>query len=203
MVIVPREGAAQSEMRIGHLAVPRNTPAYHALLVMNAVLGGQFVSRINMKLREEKGYTYGARTGFDWRRGIAPFYVQASVHTAATADAIRDSLAELEAIRGSRPASADELELAKASLTRGYPRNFETAQQVARSVGQLALYGLPDTYFEEFVPKVNGITVDDVSRAALEHIDPARATTLVVGDHAVIGDALGMLGLGLPQVVPP
>jgi predicted Zn-dependent peptidase len=203
VVIVPREGAAQSEVRIGHLAVGRNTPAYHALLVMNAVLGGQFVSRINMKLREEKGYTYGARTGFDWRRGIAPFYVQASVHTAATADAVRDALAELDAIRGSRPASPDELELAKASLTRGYPRNFETAQQVARSVAQLALYGLPDTYFEEFVPKVNAITVDDVSRAAQEHIDPARATTLVVGDHAVIGDALGSLGLGLPEVVPP
>jgi predicted Zn-dependent peptidase len=203
IVVVPREGAAQSEMRIGHLAVARNTPAYHSLLVMNAVLGGQFVSRVNMKLREEKGYTYGARTGFDWRRGIAPFYVQASVHTAATADAVRDSLAELDAIRGSRPASSDELELAKASLTRGYPRNFETAQQVARSVAQLALYGLPDTYFEEFVPKVNAVTVDDVSRAAREYIDPARATTLVVGDHAAISDSLGALGLGLPQVVPP
>jgi predicted Zn-dependent peptidase len=203
IVIVPREGAAQSEMRIGHLAVARNTPAYHSLLVLNAVLGGQFVSRVNMKLREEKGYTYGARTGFDWRRGIAPFYVQASVHTAATADAVRDSLAELDAIRGSRPASADELELAKASLTRGYPRNFETAQQVARSVAQLALYGLPDTYFEEFVPKVNAVTVDDVSGAAQQYIDPARTTTLVVGDHATISDSLGALGLGLPQVVPP
>jgi predicted Zn-dependent peptidase len=203
VVVVPREGAAQSELRIGHLAVGRNTPAYHALLVMNAVLGGQFVSRINLKLREEKGYTYGARTGFDWRRGIAPFYVQASVHTASTADAVRDALAELEAIRGSRPPSPDEMDLAKASLTRGYPRNFETAQQVARSVGQLSLYGLPDTYFEEFVPKVNAITVDDVSRAAQQYIDPARATTLIVGDHAVIGDSLAALGLGLPQVVPP
>ncbi|MBM3818237.1 MAG: insulinase family protein [Acidimicrobiia bacterium] len=203
IVIVPREGAAQSEMRIGHLAVARNTPSYHALLVMNAVLGGQFVSRVNMKLREEKGYTYGARTGFDWRRGIAPFYLQASVHTAATADAVRDSLAELDAIRGSRPASSEELELAKASLTRGYPRNFETAQQVARSVAQLALYGLPDTYFEEFVPTVHAVTVDEVSRVAQQYIDPARATTLVVGDHAAVSDPLGALGLGLPQVVPP
>ena len=202
VVIIPREGAAQSELRIGHLSVARNTPAYHALLVMNAVLGGQFVSRVNLKLREEKGYTYGARTGFDWRRGIAPFSVQASVHTAATAEAIRDSLGELEAIRGPRPPSADELELAKASLTRGYPRNFETAQQVARSVAQLALYGLPDSYFEEFVPKVNAVTVDQVSRAAEQYIDPARATTLVVGDHAAIAESLGTLGLGELQVLP-
>ena len=103
LAVVPREGAAQSELRIGHLSARRDTPDYPALLVMNAVLGGQFVSRVNLKLREEKGYTYGARTGFDWRRGLAPFALQASVHTAATADAIRDSLAELDAIRGARP----------------------------------------------------------------------------------------------------
>ena len=103
LAIVPREGAAQSELRIGHLSARRNTPDYPALLVMNAVLGGQFVSRVNLKLREEKGYTYGARTGFDWRRGLAPFSLQASVHTAATADAMKDSLAELDGIRGARP----------------------------------------------------------------------------------------------------
>ena len=157
LAIVPRDGAAQSELRIGHLSARRNTPTIPALLVMNALLGGQFVSRVNLKLREEKGYTYGARTGFDWRRGLSPFVLQASVHTASTADAIADSLAEIDGLRDSRPPTHDELVLAKASLTRGYPRNFETAQQVARSVAQLALYDLPDTYFAEFVPKVNAI----------------------------------------------
>ena len=103
LAVVAREAAPQSELRIGHLSAHRNSPDYPALLVMNAVLGGQFVSRINLKLREEKGYTYGARTGFDWRRGIAPFSLQASVHTAATADAIADCFAELDAIRGTRP----------------------------------------------------------------------------------------------------
>ena len=73
LAIVPREGAAQSELRIGHLSARRDTPDYAALLVMNAMLGGQFVSRINLKLREEKAFTYGARTGFDWRRGLGPF----------------------------------------------------------------------------------------------------------------------------------
>jgi zinc protease len=202
LVVVPREGAAQSELRIGHLSARRDTPDYSALLVMNAALGGQFVSRVNLKLREEKGYTYGARTGFDWRRGLAPFSLQASVHTASTADAVRDSLAELEAIRGTRPLSDHELALAKASLTKGYPRNFETAQQVARAVAQLALYRLPDTYFEEFVPKVNAVTGDDITRVARRYLDPSRLTTLIVGDHSAIAESLDALGFGAPELLP-
>ena len=202
LAVVAREAAPQSELRIGHLSAHRNSPDYPALLVMNAVLGGQFVSRINLKLREEKGYTYGARSGFDWRRGVAPFSLQASVHTAATADAIADCFAELDAIRGSRPPTDAEMALAKASLTRGYPRGFETANQLARAVAQLAIYGLPDTYFEEFVPKVSVIQSADVVRAAERYVDPARTMTLVVGDYQTVGPSLGPLGLGEPQVLP-
>jgi len=201
LAIVPREGAAQSELRIGHLSAARTSPDYTPLLVMNAVMGGQFVSRVNLKLREEKGYTYGARTGFDWRRGPSPFVLQTSVHTSATADAVRDGLDELRAIRESRPPTADELALARASLTRGYPRNFETAPQVARSVAQMALFDLPDRYFEEFVPNVHAVTGDDVSRVARLYIDPARLATLIVGDRIAIGESLAELGLGDPAVL--
>jgi zinc protease len=203
IAIVPRDGAAQSELRIGHLVTGRGTPDYATLLVMNAVLGGQFVSRVNLKLREEKGYTYGARTGFDWRRGPTPFALAAAVHTAATADAIRVSLAELEGIRGSRPPTDAELDLAKASLTRGFPRSFETAQQVARAIGQLVLYGLPDSYFATFVPKVNSVTGAELVAAASRHLDPAKLTTLVVGDHSVIGSQLQALTSQDLRVVPP
>jgi predicted Zn-dependent peptidase len=202
LAIVPRNGAAQSELRIGHLSARRNTPDYPALLVMNALLGGQFVSRVNLKLREEKAYTYGARTGFDWRRGLSPFVLQASVHTASTANAITDAIAEIDGLRGSRPPTREELTLAKASLTRGYPRNFETTQQVARSVAQLALYDLPDTYFAEFVPKANAVGEDDVTRAAARYLDPARLSTLIVGDHSAIADSLTTLGLGTLRVLP-
>jgi predicted Zn-dependent peptidase len=202
LAVVPREGAAQSELRIGHLAAARDTPDYFPLLVMNAVLGGQFVSRINLKLREEKGYTYGARTGFDWRRGRAPFVLQASVHSRATAEAIRDSLAELGDIRGSRPPSGSELALAKASITRGYPRNFETVAQVARGAAQLALFGLPDSYFETFVSRVNAVTASDVMSAAERYLDPERMLTLVVGDLPTIRESLEGLGLGAPEILP-
>jgi predicted Zn-dependent peptidase len=200
--LVPRDGAAQSELRIGHLVTGRNTPDYPSLLVMNAILGGQFVSRVNLKLREEKGYTYGARTGFDWHRGPTPFALSAAVQSKATADAISVSLAELDAIRGERPPSSDELELAKASLTRGYSRNFETVQQVVRAVSQLVVYDLPDTYFTEFVPKANKVTATDVVAAAARHLDPARMMTLVVGDHSAIAESLRTLPLGELRVLP-
>jgi len=202
IAVVPRAGAAQSELRIGHLSATRTTPDYPALLVMNALLGGQFVSRLNLRLREEKGYTYGARTGFDWRKRLGPFAMQASVDTAATAESIRDTLAELAAIGDDRPPSDEEMALARASLTRGYPRSFETAPQVARGVAQLALFDLPDSYFEEFVPKIMAVERADVVRAARRYVDPGRAVTLVVGDHAVIGESLVALGLGEPQLVP-
>lgn len=203
LAVVPRPGSAQSELRIGHVCASRDTPDYHALVVLNAILGGQFVSRVNMNLRQDKGYTYGARTGFDLRRGLGPFVLQTSVGTDVTVPAIREALKEVRDIRGARPATEEELALARASITRGYPRGFETAQQVARAVGSLALYGLPDTYFEEFVPRVEAVTLDDVGRVARRYLDPARMATLVVGDHERIGDAMAELDLGEPVVLSP
>ncbi|MFN7984985.1 MAG: pitrilysin family protein [Vicinamibacterales bacterium] len=101
--LIARAGAPQSELRIGHVAVARNTPDYHALVSANMVLGGQFVSRINLNLREDKGFTYGARTSFDFRRLPGPFMLQVSVQTAATAAAIRESMSEIAGIRERRP----------------------------------------------------------------------------------------------------
>ena len=201
LAVVARHGAAQSELRIGHVCASRDTPDYHALVLLNMILGGQFVSRVNLNLRQDKGYTYGVRTGFDLRRGLGPFALQTSVQTEVTADAIREALRELEEIRGARPATADELALARASVTRGYPRGFETAQQVARSVAQLALHGLPDTYFEEFVPRVEAVTLREITRVAAEYLDPARMVTLAVGDHDRIAPALQALNLGEPFVL--
>ena len=167
---------------------------------MNSVLGGQFVSRVNMNLRQDKGYTYGVRTGFDLRRGIGPFALQTSVDTAVTAPAVKEALRELSDIREARPATAEELALAQASVTRGYPRGFETAQQVARGAAQLALHELPDTFFEEFVPRVERLSLADVHRVAREYLDPSRMATLVVGDLDRIGTELAAL-LGEPAVV--
>lgn len=196
LAIVNRAAAAQSELRIGHVGPPRTTPDYHALLVMNMVLGGQFVSRINMNLRENKGYTYGARTSFDFRRAPGPFTLQASVQSDATTEAVREAIGEIRAIRGDRPVTREELELGRAALTRGYPRNFETGDQVGRAAVQLALYDLADDYFTTFVPKVLALTEADVTRAAAEHLDPSRLVTVIVGDREKIGPSLHRLELG-------
>jgi predicted Zn-dependent peptidase len=203
LAVVPRAGAAQSELRIGHVCASRDTPDYHALVLLNTVLGGQFMSRVNMNLRQDKGYTYGVRTGFDLRRGLGPFALQTSVQTEVTAAAIREAHREIADIRGPRPATAEELTLARASVTQGYPRGFETAQQVARSITQLALHDLPDTYFEEFVPRVEAVTLDDITRVAAQYLDPARMVTLAVGDHDKIAQSLTTLGLGEPVVLSP
>jgi predicted Zn-dependent peptidase len=165
------------------------------------VLGGQFVSRINLNLREHKGFTYGARTSFDFRRLPGPFALQVSVHTAATAEAIDESLQEIAAIRGARPVTPDELALGVAALTRGYARNFETAEQMARAATQIALYDLPDEYFAEFVPKVERVSVDDVTRVASAHLDPSRLTTLIVGDFDAVSAGLDRLNLGAAAIL--
>jgi predicted Zn-dependent peptidase len=194
--LIHRPGAAQSELRIGHVSVARSHPDYHALVVLNLVLGGQFVSRINMNLREDKGFTYGARTSFEFRRGPGPFVLQASVQSDATAAAVRESLAELAAVRGARPVTRAELELGRAAVTRGYPRNFETADHVGRAAAQLALYDLPYDYFTTFVPTVLSLSESDITRAAAAHIHPGRLAAVVVGDRDVIGASLEDLGLG-------
>jgi len=198
LALLNRPGAAQSELRMGHISISRTHPDYLRLLVLNMVLGGQFVSRINMNLREDKGYTYGARTAFDARRGPGPFLLQASVQSDATADAIRESVAEIAGIRGDRPVTREELETGRAALTRGYPRNFETAEQVARAAAQMALHDLPDDYYTTFVPRVLAIDEAQVTEAAARHLDPARLLSVVVGDSARFAEALAPLGFGTP-----
>jgi predicted Zn-dependent peptidase len=174
------------------VAAARSTTDYHALVALNLVLGGQFVSRINTNLRERKGYTYGARTSFEFRRGRGPFALHASVQSDATADAVREATLELRAIRDERPVTAEELELGRAPLTRGYPRGFETAEQIARAIAQIALYDLPDDYFTTFVPTVMALTPEDLTRAAATHIDPDKFVTVIVGDESVLSGVRGI-----------
>lgn len=201
LAVVPRPKAPQSELRIGHVAVARQTPDYHALALANAVLGGQFVSRVNLNLREDKGLTYGARTSFEFRRRPGPFVLQVSVETAGTALAIGEAIDEIAAIRGPRPVTAAELSFGIAALTRGYARNFETVDQISRAVMQLALYDLPDDYYAQFVSRIEAVSQEDVSRVMMRHVHPERLTTLVVGDLDAIGADLQRLDLGEPQIL--
>ena len=201
LVLVDRPGAVQSELRIGHVAAARRTPGYHALQVLNMVLGGQFVSRLNRSLREEKGYTYGVRTAFQFRRAPGPFAMQGSVQADATAETIREVLDEMAAIGGERPVTPPELDLARSALTRGFARGFETAGQVARGVAQLVQYDLPADEHDRFVPAVTGVDAPAVTAAAARYLRADRAVVVVVGPAEQIEPALGALPLGDPQRV--
>jgi predicted Zn-dependent peptidase len=191
---VHRAAAAQSELRVGRIGAARATPDYAALAVMNTILGGTFVSRINSKLREEKGFTYGVRSSFDYRRQPGPFVVQTSVQASATTEAIADIVHEIRGIGGDRPPTAAELTRAQAALTRSYPRSFETAEQVTRAVAQLALHGLPDDYFDGFVRDVTRVTAEQVTDVARRYASADDLHAVVVGDRTHL-DASG-LGLG-------
>jgi predicted Zn-dependent peptidase len=201
VLLVDRPGSPQSELRIGHVGPPRSTPAYHALVTLNAVLGGQFTSRINRRLREEKGVTYGARTSFDFRRVAGTFSCDTSVQADATAVAVSDVLDEFQRVR-EESVPLEELDAAKASLTRGYVRNFETAAQLARAAVQLATHGLPDETFDRFVPAIRDITGAAVRDAAQAYVRPAHATVVVVGDAAVCGAPLERIGRAVSVVTP-
>ena len=199
LLFVPRDGAAQSELRLGRVALPRRSPEYHAAVVTNMLLGGAFVSRINMKLREEKGVTYGARSSFQFLRLAGPFSVQASVQSDATAESLRDVLVELDALGGSRPVTDEELSSARDALTRGYARGFETGEQVARAAAQLALYELPEDTFDVFSERVSAVTADDVTAMARRWLRGEDMQAVIVGEPVASLAGLGAVGLGEPE----
>jgi predicted Zn-dependent peptidase len=201
LLLIDRPGAAQTELRGGHLGVPRKTADFHALVLLNAVLGGHFSSRLNLNLRERKGYTYGVRSVFDFRKMPGPFSVQTSVQTDATADAVAEILGELRGLGGGRPPTEDERRLSVATLTKGYPRNFETAGQVARGLAQLALFALPDDTFDVFAPCIRALTADDITRAAGCYFHPDRALVVAVGDCSRIRRQLEAIGIGEAAIV--
>ncbi len=203
MVFVPRQGSAQSEVRVARVGAARDTPDYHALVVTNTLLGGAFVSRINSKLREEKGVTYGARSSFQFYRRPGPFVVQCSVQSDATAASVVDILTELEDLGGQRAVTEAELRSAQGALTRGYARGFETAEQVARSAAQLALFDLPADTFDRFVDRVEAVTAADVTRLARTWLDRQAMRAVVVGDPVSARQGLDEAGMGVREEPPP
>ena len=184
--IVDKPGAAQSVVSIGQVGVSRDNPDYIPLLVMNSILGGQFSARINMNLREDKGYTYGARSGFAFRRGAGPFSASADVKTAVTKESVIEFMKELNGIRGAIPVTQTELEYNKQSIIRRFPRTVETVGQISGGLSELYIYDLPDSYYNEYIQKINAVTLQDVSRVANKYLTPDKMAVVIVGDKAKI-----------------
>jgi zinc protease len=200
VVVVDRPGSPQSEVRIGHVGVPRSTPDFHALSVLNTIVGGQFSSRLNKLLREERGYTYGVHSGFDMRRGAGPFAVRMAVQTEVTAPAIVDAMGELRRIREA-PVEEVELDRARDYLIGVFPLRFEAAPQVAAAIAGLVVHDLPDDELDLYRPQVAQVSQEDVLAAAMLRIRPDEASVVVVGDAAAFESQLRDSGLGDVTVV--
>jgi len=197
--LIDKPGAAQSQIRIGWVGVPRATADYFPIRVLNTILGGAFTSRLNNNLREVHGYSYGASSAFDMRRGAGPFYAAAGVQTDKTVESLKEFFNELTRIH--EPVPADELERAKRYLALQLPRNFETTRDVATTVSQLFIYTLPDDFFETYGSRVAAVTAADVKRAADTYIRPDRFQVVIVGDRKTIEAGVKALNLGPLTVV--
>ena len=184
--LVDKPGAAQSILSVGQVGAARNTPDYFPLTIMNAILGGQFSSRINLNLREAKGYTYGARSSFAFNLGPGPFEAGAPVKTEDTRPALVELVKELADIAGPRPATTEELAFAKDRAVKGFPARFETVAGVSATLADLVRYDLPADYFTTYRSKVEAVTADDVKRVATKYLNPAEMVVLIVGDRAKV-----------------
>lgn len=193
--LVDKPGAAQSVIAIGYPGVERTNPDYAAIMVMNTLLGGSFSSRLNTNLRETKGYTYGASSGFSWRAIPGPFTASAQVRTNVTDSSLVEFFKELRAIRDT-PVSAAELERGKAYVELDLPGSLESTTQVAAQMSQLAIFGFTLDELPRFASAVRMVTAEDVQRVARKYITPDQANIIVVGDLAKVKAPIEALGLG-------
>jgi zinc protease len=197
--LVDKPGAPQTQIRIGAIGVPRSTPDYFPIQVMNTILGGSFTSRLNMNLREKHGYTYGASSAFDMRKDDGPFFAAAGVQTDKTSEALKEFFNELDGIL--QPVPADELSRAKNYVALRFPSGFEATTDISRRLEDAVVYRLPDDYFSTYVQKIEAVTAADVQRVARTYIQPTRVAVVIVGDRKVIEPGIRALNLGAIKMV--
>ena len=198
--LVRRKDAPQSELRIGHVGLPRRHPDYFSVTVMNAILGGLFNSRINLNLREVHGYTYGAFSAFEWRRAAGPFVVSTAVQSEVTAAAAREVMNEIDRMRA-EPVSSDELSLAISYLDGVFPIRYESTEAIAQALTTLIVHELPTDFYDTYRENVRAVTLPDVLHAAERHLLPEVMQLVVVGDADVVREQLGEGGFGPVEVV--
>lgn len=202
VLIVDRPGATQSSVSVALVGVPRRTPDYEAIMVMNTILGGQFSSRLNLNLREKHGYTYGAGSSFAMRQGAGPFSASGAIVSEHTAAAIKEIFAEVDTIR-SKPISEEELTDAKRYLIKQLPALFETTSATVSTLVTMATYGLPLDEYAQRPARLDRVTQDDVKRVAEKLLVSDQMRVVIVGDAEKIRPALEELKLGKIEVQKP
>ncbi len=195
--VVHRPGSVQSEIRTGHVGVSRAAPDYIPLQVFNLILGGAFSSRLNLNLRERRGFTYGARSGFAARRSPGPFFVSTSVETAVTGPALREVFREVEEMARGGPTIRD-VETATGYLAGVFPLKFQSLGQLAGAIARQFVYDLPGAYYRRFQESVRAVTQEQAHHAGRAHVRPDELCTVVVGDAGKVVPALSECDLVLP-----
>lgn len=194
--IVDRPGSAQSVIVIGNLGIRRNSPDYTACEVMNNALGGQFTSRINMNLREDKGYTYGAGSFFFRTRSVGSFICYVQVATQVTKESIVEMVRELQDIVGQRPLTDDELIDSKSNLIKGFPQQFQTNSRIANKLSEIVVYDLPDDEWNTYIDRINIVDGATATQAARKYLHPDALLVVVVGDREKTEAGVRELGIG-------
>ena len=198
--IADKPGAAQSVIRAGFLTVPRRHPDYYTLTLLNNVFGGDFSARLNMNIRQDKGYSYGYHSTIEWLTGPSALVAGGGVQTEVTKEAISETLREFADIKGDRPVTLDEFNDSRDGVLRGLPGQFETQHQVLQLLTRLVAFNLPDDYFSSYVDSLNAVSLSDVNRLAKSGLDDGHLRILVVGDRAVVEPRLRELDLPIVAV---
>lgn len=192
--LIDRPGSIQSMIFAGHLAPPRSNPDEVAIETMNTVFGGAFTSRVNMNLREDKGWSYGSFASLYGARGQRPYFVYAPVQTDKTKESVEELRMELRGILGEKPIKAEELEMAKGIQTLTLAGQWETLGAVRNSIAEMVRYDLPEDYFEKYPIEVNALEVQDLEEIAEQVLHPEHFVWVVVGDREQIEPGLRELG---------
>ena len=193
--LVDKPGSAQSVVNIGLPGPPRNTPDYFALQVLNTILGGQFQSRLNANIREQKGYSYGVNSAFAYGKGPGAFRAGGSIFSAKTDAALIEFMKELKGIVGDRPITDEELQTAKDSLIQALPQRFASVSAIGSAITGLMVQGLPDNYYQNYAKAVSAVTKEDLLRVANLYIDLNHLAIVIVGDRSSVEPALKATGI--------
>ncbi|MHB8864071.1 MAG: M16 family metallopeptidase [Pirellulaceae bacterium] len=196
--LVDKPGAVQSVIVVGRTWRGRGDDTYFATRIGNRILGGDFLSRINQNLRERNGYTYGARSGFDYGRSNSQWTVQTSVRSEVTGAALRELISELQAVTGDRPLTEEEVAIARQAESNTFPEAFETPGRIASALTQLAIFNLPDDYFAHFVDRLEATSPAEIAQAMAQLVARPAVVQLVVGDRRVVEPKL--IEAGFPSV---
>lgn len=201
--IMHRPQAQQSLIIAGHVAPPKNDPDELAISAMNDVLGGSFTSRVNMNLREEKHWSYGARTMMLSARGQQPFLAYAPVQTDKTKESIQEILNEFNGILTTEPVTKEELQKVQNNLVLSLPGSWETNRAILNSLQEIITYDLPKDYYQTYPQKVNNLSLDQLQKAAKKVLHPNNVTWIIVGDKDKIMEGLKTLGFDEIHLIDP